>query len=88
MLEYHGDTVRRPSGSGFAMNKKRSAAEIGKAGDAAQQSSLAAAGGTDEAHDLVLPDHKRQGMERNYRAIKEKLARTIDENRRLIGMLR
>ncbi len=74
MLEHHGNAVGRPAGHRLAMDEKLAAAEIGEAGDTAQQRGLAAAGGTHDAHDLVAPDRERQLMEGDDGAVEEKFA--------------
>ena len=53
MLEHHGDAVGRAARDRLALHEQLAAAQIGEAGDAAQQRGLAAARRADHAHDLV-----------------------------------
>ena len=77
MLKNDGNPVRRTHTDPLAMDEKRTAAEICEARDAAQQRGLAAARGTHDAHDLVVPDRKRQLMEGDHGTVEEKLAGAI-----------
>src|SRR5205807_10468985 len=77
MLKDHGNPIRRARPDPLTVHEKRAAAEIGKACDAAQQRGLAAARGTHDAHDLVVPDRKRQLMEGDHGTVEEKLAGAI-----------
>ena len=85
MLEHHGDAVGRPSGHRLAMDQELAAAQIGEAGDAAQQRGLAAARWTHHAHDLVALDRERQLVERDHGAVEEQLAGALGDDRGRIG---
>ena len=86
MLEHHGDAVgraRRPA----CRAPGAAGAEIGQAGDAAQERGLAAAARADDAQDLIAPDLERQLTERHHRAVEEQLACSFRDDGRLVGCL-
>src|SRR5215472_5005097 len=82
MLEHHGDAVGRDALDRLALHHELAVGEGGEAGDAAQERGLAAARGTDHAHDFVAAHLERQLMEGHHRAVEEELAGTPCRNRR------
>ena len=87
MLKNHGDPVRRTHTDRLAMDEKLTTAEICEARDTAQQRGLATARGTDNAHDLVALDRKRQLMKGDDGAVEEQLAGTLGEDRCIHGFV-
>ena len=77
MLEHHGDAVGRTAFDRLAVHQQLAVAQVGQPGDTAQQGGLAAAGRTDDAHDLVAPDLQRQLMKGDHGAVKEQLGRVV-----------
>ncbi len=88
MLKDQGNPVRRAQPDRLAVHEKSATAEIGQARNAAQERGLAAARGTNDAHDLVASDTKRQLMERDHGAIEEKLAGALGEDGCINGCVR
>jgi hypothetical protein len=84
MLEHHRYAVGRPAGDRPAMHEQLAGAEIGQAGDAAQERGLAAARRADHAHDLVAPDRERELMKGDDSAVEEELARALGHDGRLV----
>ena len=72
-----------PSGgpaTGLPCDEQLPGADVGQAGDAAQQRGLAAAARADDAHDLVRGDRERQLPERDDRAVEEQLGRVVGDD--------
>ena len=82
MLEHHGDAVGRARAHPLAVDEQLPVAELGEAGDAAQQRGLAAAGRADHAHDLVAPHLQRQLVKGDHRAVKKQLGRVVGDDGR------
>ena len=81
VLEHHGDAVGRPALDRLAVHQNAAAAQIGEAGDAAQQRGLAAARRAHDAHDLVALDAERHLVEGDDGAVEEELAGAFGDNR-------
>ena len=60
-------------------------AEIGEAGDAAQQRGLAAAARADDAQDLVARDRERELPERHHGAVEEQLGGVVGDDDGIAG---
>src|SRR5215203_2252123 len=73
---------RRPADAcdRLAVHRERAGAELGEAGDAAQQRGLAAAAGADDTQDLVALDVERELAERHHGAVEEQLARAVGDD--------
>ena len=87
MLKNYCNPIRGTHTDRLAMDEKRSAAEVCEACDTAQQRGFAAARGTDDAHDLVALDRKRQLMKGDDGAVEEQLAGTLGEDRCIHGFV-